>query len=79
MRIKACHLFISILRLYRRFLSPVAVALGAQCRFYPTCSEYAVEAFERFPWRRAAYLSTKRLLKCGPWHEGGIDKVVTGG
>lgn len=57
------------------FLSPAAAAFGAQCRFYPSCSEYAAEAFDSFPWWKAAILTGKRLLKCGPWHEGGVDKI----
>jgi len=68
-------IFISLIRLYKKALSPAFAVLGAECRFYPTCSEYALQAFERLPAGRAFSLSLKRILKCSPWHEGGIDEV----
>lgn len=67
--------FIFIIKLYQLFLSPVARFLGAECRFYPSCSEYAMEAFGSLPWWRAVRLTIGRLAKCGPWNEGGINKV----
>lgn len=67
--------FIFLIRFYQKALSPIAASLGAECRFYPSCSSYAVQAFENFsPWK-AFYLTLKRLLKCGPWHEGGVDNI----
>jgi putative membrane protein insertion efficiency factor len=61
-----------IIKGYRYFISPL---LGNRCRFYPSCSEYAEEAYQRFGVVKGSYLSTKRLLKCHPWHDGGIDLV----
>lgn len=69
------HICIFLIRQYQRFLSPAAEALGARCRFYPSCSNYAVAAFERYPWWKAWYYTVKRLLKCGPWHNGGVDII----
>lgn len=46
-----------------------------QCRFYPTCSEYAVEAFGRYGTWRGARLTVARLCRCHPWHPGGVDPV----
>jgi len=63
---------ISLIKTYRFLLSPW---LGYHCRFHPTCSSYAETAIERFGAWRGAYLATRRLLKCHPWHEGGIDPV----
>ncbi|MBN1282801.1 MAG: membrane protein insertion efficiency factor YidD [Proteobacteria bacterium] len=63
---------------YRAALSPIAAALGARCRFHPSCSEYARGAIERFPLPKAASLIAARLLKCGPWHGGGVDYLPTG-
>jgi len=57
---------------YRLLLSPL---LGASCRFYPSCSTYAVEAIETHGAARGAWLAVKRILKCHPWHPGGVDPV----
>jgi uncharacterized protein len=57
---------------YRLFLSPL---FGASCRFYPTCSTYAVEAIETHGAMRGTWLALKRILKCHPWHPGGVDPV----
>jgi putative membrane protein insertion efficiency factor len=57
---------------YRLLLSPF---LGANCRFYPSCSAYAAEALERHGALRGSWLAAKRVLKCHPWHAGGVDPV----
>lgn len=57
---------------YRWFLSPI---LGTCCRFYPSCSGYAQEAIEKHGVVSGVFLTLKRLLKCHPWHPGGIDLV----
>jgi uncharacterized protein len=57
---------------YSRAISP---ALPARCRFYPTCSAYAAEAIERHGALRGTGLALRRLLKCAPWHPGGVDPV----
>ncbi len=43
------------------------------CRFYPTCSDYALTSFEKYSFFKALYLSIKRILKCHPFHVGGVD------
>lgn len=60
------------LRFYQVVLSPW---LGNQCRFYPTCSEYARQAVETHGSLRGSMLAAKRLCKCHPWHPGGFDLV----
>jgi len=60
------------IRLYRYFISPL---LGPNCRFHPSCSQYAEEAISRHGVLRGSWLAVKRLGKCHPWHEGGIDPV----
>ncbi|MEJ5301429.1 MAG: membrane protein insertion efficiency factor YidD [Thermodesulforhabdaceae bacterium] len=57
---------------YRIFLSPF---LGGRCRFYPSCSEYALQALDRHGFLRGIMLSILRLSKCHPWHPGGYDPV----
>lgn len=60
------------LRGYKKFISPL---LGNNCRFYPTCSEYMIEAIKRFGVLKGGFLGTKRILKCNPFFEGGYDPV----
>ena len=57
---------------YSRAISP---ALPPRCRFYPTCSAYAAEAVEVHGAGRGTWLALRRLLKCAPWHPGGVDLV----
>lgn len=62
----------SLVLAYRWLVRPW---LGQHCRFYPSCSEYALEALKRHGGLRGGWLSLRRLLRCHPWHEGGIDLV----
>ncbi|MBN1684297.1 MAG: membrane protein insertion efficiency factor YidD [Gammaproteobacteria bacterium] len=55
---------------YSYFISPI---LGQNCRFYPSCSQYAQEALKKYGSLKGTYLTIKRLLKCHPWCIGGID------
>ncbi len=64
--------FLLPLRGYRRFVSPL---LGSRCRYYPSCSEYAVQAIERFGILRGLVLAGWRLLRCNPFSHGGYDPV----
>ncbi|MBM6549642.1 membrane protein insertion efficiency factor YidD [Marinomonas ostreistagni] len=65
-------LFILLVRAYQYILSPL---LGNNCRYYPTCSAYMIEAIERFGVCKGVWLGLKRLSRCHPFHEGGIDPV----
>lgn len=65
-------LFIYLIRLYQKFLSPL---LGAQCRYTPTCSQYAVEAFQKYGALKGGWLAFKRILSCNPWGGHGHDPV----
>ena len=65
-------LLIAPLRFYRYAISP---RLGRNCRFYPTCSEYAIEAVERHGALRGGLLAAKRVGRCHPFNRGGYDPV----
>lgn len=64
--------FLIVIRVYRLLLSPW---LGNNCRFHPSCSHYAEEAIRQHGALKGGWLAIKRLGKCHPWHEGGIDPV----
>lgn len=64
--------FIFIIRLYQKLLSPL---LGNNCRFQPTCSNYAIQAIKLHGVLKGTWLTLKRILKCHPLHEGGEDPV----
>ena len=57
---------------YQFFISPF---LGANCRFYPSCSHYAVDALSKYGFFKGAWLAARRLLRCHPFHPGGYDPV----
>ena len=61
-----------LLRIYKKILSPL---FGKHCRFYPTCSEYMAGAVDKFGPAKGVGLGIKRLLRCHPFHKGGLDPV----
>ena len=63
---------IAIIKFYRKFISPLKKPC---CRFVPTCSEYALQAVQKYGAVKGTYLAAKRLLKCHPFHEGGYDPL----
>ena len=63
---------LALIKGYKILISPL---LGKNCRFYPTCSEYTHEAIQKHGLIKGLYLGTKRLLKCHPFHSGGVDPV----
>jgi putative membrane protein insertion efficiency factor len=65
-------LVIGALRFYQLCISPL---LPSACRFYPTCSEYMVQAVEKYGAPRGVWMGLKRLAKCHPFHAGGVDPV----
>ncbi len=68
------RLVIVLIRAYQYALSPF---VGQHCRFYPSCSHYAVEAIERHGVVHGGWLAMRRLARCHPWHAGGVDPVPT--
>jgi putative membrane protein insertion efficiency factor len=61
-----------LIRLYQWTVSPL---LGPMCRFHPSCSNYALQAIQRFGMLHGGWLAVKRLGRCHPWHQGGFDPV----
>jgi uncharacterized protein len=65
-------IFLAIIRFYQVIISPLK---PPTCRFYPTCSHYGLEAVQRFGALKGGWLTIKRILKCHPFHPGGLDPV----
>jgi hypothetical protein len=63
-------LILKFINFYQNFISPY---FKKNCRFYPSCSEYAYQAIEKYGTLRGLWLGLKRISKCYPWHPGGID------
>jgi putative membrane protein insertion efficiency factor len=68
----ASRLLLFLVEAYRVLLSPL---LGGHCRYWPSCSVYAEEAIRKHGAARGASLAARRLLRCHPFHRGGIDPV----
>ena len=66
------YIFIGLIRLYQKFVTPYT---PARCKYYPTCSCYAVTAFKKHGAIGGLLLSIWRILRCNPWSMGGIDHV----
>jgi hypothetical protein len=65
-------LLVSLIRGYKRLVSPL---LPPACRFVPSCAEYAAQAIEKHGPLRGVFLAMRRIVRCAPWHPGGIDPV----
>jgi hypothetical protein len=68
------RIIILVIRGYQYLISPY---MAPSCRYTPTCSNYAIEAFQRFGFLRGLVLSVRRIFSCHPWHHGGYDPVPT--
>jgi putative membrane protein insertion efficiency factor len=71
-RLMIIKVILLIIKGYQLAISPL---IGPRCRFAPTCSQYALESFEKHGFVRGLVLSLKRISKCHPFHAGGIDEV----
>ena len=63
-------IFRALIRLYQCTVSPF---LGSNCRFYPSCSHYAVAVLKHHGFIRGSWLTLRRIARCHPWHPGGVD------
>ncbi len=66
------RLLMAAIRFYRRYISPLRKPC---CRYIPTCSEYALEALEKYGFWKGSWLALRRFLRCHPFHKGGYDPV----
>jgi len=66
------HLFVYLIKLYQKLISPL---FPPSCRFYPTCSEYAVQSLTKYGVFKGGLKSIWRILRCNPWNKGGFDPV----
>lgn len=66
------HVCILLVKFYQKVISPIK---PPTCRFYPSCSSYSLQSYERFGFFKGTYLTVVRILKCHPFHPGGVDLV----
>jgi uncharacterized protein len=66
------QLLVVLIRIYQKLISPLK---GQTCRFYPTCSEYSVQALQKYGFIKGSWKSIIRILKCHPFHPGGHDPI----
>ncbi len=64
------NITLKLIKFYQIFISP---NMGFNCRFYPKCSEYSYQAIKKHGVIKGGWKGIKRILKCGPWNQGGID------
>ncbi|WP_367680666.1 membrane protein insertion efficiency factor YidD [Candidatus Fukatsuia anoeciicola] len=69
----SCSILIKLIRGYQNIISPL---FGSRCRFYPTCSDYALEAIDKFSLIKGSWLTLKRISKCHSLNPGGYDPVL---
>ena len=66
---------IFLIKVYKKCLSPIFSFFGVHCKYYPTCSEYAIQAIEKYGFFKGSYLGIKRILRCNPFSKGGYDPL----
>ena len=66
------RVLIALVKFYRKYISPLRPPC---CRYYPTCSQYALEALEKYGALKGGWLALRRILRCNPFHKGGYDPV----
>lgn len=64
-----------LIKLYKRFISPIFKSMGIECKYYPTCSEYTKMAIEKYGCIKGILLGLKRIIKCNPFSKGGYDPL----
>ena len=68
-------LIIFFIKIYKKIISPIFSSCGIHCKYYPTCSDYTVQAVEKYGVIKGCLLGVKRILKCNPFSKGGYDPL----
>lgn len=68
-------IIIKIIKIYQRTISKIFSEKGIHCKYYPTCSEYTIQAIEKFGCVKGGYYGAKRIIRCNPFSKGGYDPV----
>ena len=68
-------IIIRLIKIYKKFISPIFEYMGVHCKYYPTCSIYAIQAINKYGCIKGGYLSMKRIIKCNPFSKGGYDPL----
>ena len=69
------NVLIKLIKFYKRHISPILSNMGIHCKYYPTCSEYTIEAIQKYGVIHGVLLGVKRILKCNPFSIGGYDPL----
>ena len=69
------QIMINIIKIYKKNISVFLEKNGVKCKFYPTCSEYAIQALEKYGFLKGMFLTIKRFLKCNPFSKGGYEPL----
>lgn len=68
-------ILIFLIKKYKKMISPLLSAHGINCKYYPTCSDYTMQAIQKYGWLKGSFLGIKRILKCNPFSKGGYDPL----
>jgi len=68
-------IMINIIKFYKKHISIYLKKIGVECKYCPTCSEYALQAYEKYGFLKGTFLTIKRILKCNPFSKGGYDPL----
>ena len=66
---------ILLIKIYKKTLSPIFSYFGVHCKYYPTCSDYTIQAIEKYGFIRGTFIGFKRILRCNPFSKGGYDPL----
>ncbi len=68
-------IFVFLIKVYKKTISPIFEFMGFKCKYYPTCSEYTIQAIEKYGAIKGCFYGIKRILKCNPFSRGGYDPL----
>ena len=68
-------ILLKLIKIYKKFISPIFKSMGIECKYYPTCSEYTKMAIEKYGCIKGILLGLKRIIKCNPFSKGGYDPL----